>query len=663
MAEARACARGSLLRALLVCAAIVATQACADSTSDKLEKALGEAIRWLVETTAPLDTDPLLVGMVDRMGADLASAGGRSTVTFHYRILDVEDVNAMAVPGGWIWVTKGALRFVESPDELAGILGHETGHVTCRHGWKSFERDMLYNAVLLGTPLGSAGSLLQWVDGAYTVGGLKLSRDDENEADSCGAEFSLMAGYDPLRMPDFFGRMLAERDGKHLSRLDVFFSTHPADEERLRRLAANPALSPESDALLRRADGYLSRCRFAQALVAYEEACKAGGDPERAHLGAATSAAFLGDTSRAGSHLDAARAFAGPVAGDSEPAARAERIAAQLGSAPRAVALSPPTVAEVEAATAAIDRAKVAAESSLPNVKTRSNALAAERTEVRSALAALANAAQAAARAVGGQGAGLRASALPGTCGVLTRARSAAVASDARSKGLQRALEERARLLDELRGVVTGGDSRAARAGVELARRLPTDPGDVDRQVADVLRLTERSLTTLENACEELARSPESLAVPEGQRPFRGTSGVLLGAEQLSAEAAESLATLDLDNAALSLGIEGAVSPLDPAVFDAAIASLLGASEDEAAAARRAAEDVGGQVLILAVSREKGVPVSVAAQGLAKSGPIADRVRGLGGDPDAVAIACHLIARAFEAERAARAHLNAAQPS
>ena len=187
--------------------------ALASDFSESAEKVLGKYVRWIIESSLPLDEDPLLNGIVETIGRDIAAAGGRESIEHHYRILDVEDVNALAAPGGYVWVTKGILRYVESPDELAGIIGHETGHVSERHGWQAFKEDMAYTALLLGTPLGADYGLLQWIDGAYFVAGLKMSRDDEYEADRAGAEYALAAGYDVRRMPEFFQRMLDD-DGE-----------------------------------------------------------------------------------------------------------------------------------------------------------------------------------------------------------------------------------------------------------------------------------------------------------------------------------------------------------------------------------------------------------------------------------------------------------------
>jgi predicted Zn-dependent protease len=146
--------------------------------------------------------------------------------------MDTSVVNAFAAPGGYIYVTRGLLAAVNNKAELAGVLGHEIGHVTARHSAQKYSKMMLANlglnlgqsllndnSDLLGTVLESGVGLLF----------LKFSRDDERQADALGVEYATLAGYDAGRMADFFITWQRQpgSDGQQAARLPDFFSTHP----------------------------------------------------------------------------------------------------------------------------------------------------------------------------------------------------------------------------------------------------------------------------------------------------------------------------------------------------------------------------------------------------------------------------------------------------
>src|SRR3989442_604727 len=98
-----------------------------------IERDLGKSVADEIEKEFGVVDDPLLTAWVDRVGQRLAAASGRTNVKYHFKVLDSEDINAVAAPGGFIYINRGTLRFVHSEDELAAVLGHEVGHVAGKH--------------------------------------------------------------------------------------------------------------------------------------------------------------------------------------------------------------------------------------------------------------------------------------------------------------------------------------------------------------------------------------------------------------------------------------------------------------------------------------------------------------------------------------------------
>ncbi len=209
--------------------------------------------------------DAEVVGWVEQVGGRLAAASERPGLPWTFRVLDDPVVNAFALPGGFVYLTRGILAYANSEAEVAGVLGHEIGHITARH---AAERMTTASLAQLGIGLGSvlspsvrrAGDLLQTGVGLLL---LKFSRDDESEADALGVRYAVGGGYDARRLADFFDTVggLSARSG---SRLPDWLSTHPAPEQRRVRVleAAETLAAAHAGALrvghdehLRRVDG------------------------------------------------------------------------------------------------------------------------------------------------------------------------------------------------------------------------------------------------------------------------------------------------------------------------------------------------------------------------------------------------------------------------
>jgi predicted Zn-dependent protease len=209
--------------------------------------------------------DDALQQYVQKLGSSLAAKSERPQLSWQFRVADDSVVNAFALPGGYIFVTRGILAYLDSEAELVGVLGHEIGHVTARHSVEQLSRAELASAGL-GVAMIASEDFRRFGALAQTGLGLlflKFSRDDERQADDLGLRYLTRVGYDPTPMPNVFrtlGRVSAASGG---DRLPTWLSTHPAPEDRYARLTQEiAALPPEArrgevgrDAYLQRLNG------------------------------------------------------------------------------------------------------------------------------------------------------------------------------------------------------------------------------------------------------------------------------------------------------------------------------------------------------------------------------------------------------------------------
>lgn len=187
--------------------------------------------------------DPVLQAYVDRIGQELAAHCHRPDLSFRFTVLDSPEVNAFALPGGHVYVTRGILAYFESEAELAGVLGHEIGHVTARHAVRQHAKSQLTGIIATifaaGTGYGAAGDLVNAM-GTVVIRG--YGRDEELEADRLGAEYLARAGYDPrtmlrvigvLKDQEAFERRAAEAEDREPHVYHGLFATHPDNDLRL----------------------------------------------------------------------------------------------------------------------------------------------------------------------------------------------------------------------------------------------------------------------------------------------------------------------------------------------------------------------------------------------------------------------------------------------
>jgi predicted Zn-dependent protease len=202
------------------------------------EIAIGKQAAQEVERSAKMITDPVVTEYVNRVGQNLVR-NSDSKVPFTIKVIDSDEINAFALPGGFFYVNSGLILRADEEAELAGVMGHEIGHVAARHYTKSMTKNSILEwatipLILLG-PGGWGGyGLYQGLNLAIPLGFLKFSRDQEREADYLGLQYMYKAGYDPNAFVSFFEKLEAE-ERRHPGSIPKLFSTHPPTPERVQK--------------------------------------------------------------------------------------------------------------------------------------------------------------------------------------------------------------------------------------------------------------------------------------------------------------------------------------------------------------------------------------------------------------------------------------------
>lgn len=226
--------------------------------SESQEVQLGQQTDQEVAATYGVYDDKALTAYVDRLGKALAAKGQRPGLPWRFTVLDSPVVNAFAVPGGSVYVTRGILAMMSSEAELAAVLGHEIGHVNARHSMSQMSKAQVAQ---IGLVVGSVVSK-QFAKYAGLAGAglqvlfLKFSRDNENQADGLGIDYSRAAGFNPADMAVTFAALqkMGDLSGQGSS-LPGFLSTHPLTSDRIGHVQS--LLQPADRSLARNPDAYL----------------------------------------------------------------------------------------------------------------------------------------------------------------------------------------------------------------------------------------------------------------------------------------------------------------------------------------------------------------------------------------------------------------------
>lgn len=255
------------LRALALAAAFLLRPAAAAAAivliSVPEEVAMGRRAQTAMAARTPRLESADVQAYVRDLGRRLAAAAGGPAFAYSFDVANLPEVNALALPGGHVWVYRGALVIARSEAELAGVLAHEVAHVVERHAARQASTAMVANVglELLSALLGNTGGAVTSGMAANALTGsvfLGFSREDELVADREGARILRKAGWDPDGLASFLEAARATAK-KNPTALDVFFSTHPATEDRIAALRhasrtrrASPRDSPAFGAMKKR---------------------------------------------------------------------------------------------------------------------------------------------------------------------------------------------------------------------------------------------------------------------------------------------------------------------------------------------------------------------------------------------------------------------------
>jgi beta-barrel assembly-enhancing protease len=199
------------------------------------EIAIGKQLAQEVERQAKIVDDPVIAEYVNRIGQNLVR-NSDAKVPFTIKVLDSEEVNAFALPGGFFFVNSGLILKADSESELAGVMAHEIAHVAARHGTKQATRGQLMQIgmiplIMMGGWTGYA--IYQGAGLAIPITFLGFSRAMEREADFLGLQYMYKAGYDPTSFVDFFEKIQTMEKRKPGTVAKVF-STHPMTDDRIK---------------------------------------------------------------------------------------------------------------------------------------------------------------------------------------------------------------------------------------------------------------------------------------------------------------------------------------------------------------------------------------------------------------------------------------------
>ena len=198
---------------------------------------MGKDVAAQLEAKYGVVQDDDLQARVDNIGQRLVAVCDRQDLTYSFKVLNSDEVNAMAVPGGFIYVFKGLLDYMPSDDELAGVLGHEVGHIVKRHSVKQVEKQMALTLLTIILTKGQGFILADATMQALMAG---YSRSDEREADEQGFNLTNKAGFNPYSMLITVSKLQDLADAKGNPGFGLF-STHPEPEVRIERV--NKALA------------------------------------------------------------------------------------------------------------------------------------------------------------------------------------------------------------------------------------------------------------------------------------------------------------------------------------------------------------------------------------------------------------------------------------
>ena len=220
------------------------------SISQQQEVQMGAQEAQQVNSQLPIIQDPVVNRYLNILGDSLAHVTSRADLDWHFYMVNTNDFNAFALPGGYVYINRGVAERADQMDQFASVLAHEIGHVVLRHSVKQMEQMQGANVgvtiACVLTGVCNSGLAQAGINVAGSAVFAKFSREDEAQADAAGVDELVRAGINPNGMPQMFEKLLAERQSKPTG-VDAWFTDHPLEEDRIAATQAqvakiNPAI-------------------------------------------------------------------------------------------------------------------------------------------------------------------------------------------------------------------------------------------------------------------------------------------------------------------------------------------------------------------------------------------------------------------------------------
>ena len=213
--------------------------------SEDTELEMGRSYNSQILQSQSIYNDPKIQDYVQSIGESLAKTSHRSNLIYRFTVLDSPEVNAFALPGGYIFINRGLMAYLSTEDELAAVLGHEIGHVTARHSVRQISQSRLLSMVsyAVASKAGSAAGDLSYIASGALVAG--YGRDMELQADSLGAEYMVKQGYSAagmintisvLKEHEIYFKEVSKRRGTMQQTYHGIFASHPSNDSRLKEI-------------------------------------------------------------------------------------------------------------------------------------------------------------------------------------------------------------------------------------------------------------------------------------------------------------------------------------------------------------------------------------------------------------------------------------------
>lgn len=229
--------------------------------SEEKEIELGREMHEKLMASTPAYNDPILTAYIDHVGQKIARASDRPELTYYFTIIDSPNINAFALPGGYIYINRGLLTYLHSEAEMAAVLAHEIGHVTARHAVRQKTAATGASVASVLSVLATGSGVVGEAANLWSTAAVKgYGRDMELEADRFGARYMYDAGYDPQSMINVlallkdqktFARRRARVEGKKQQTYHGVFSTHPRNDVRLREVIDAAGELPEDNKIVK----------------------------------------------------------------------------------------------------------------------------------------------------------------------------------------------------------------------------------------------------------------------------------------------------------------------------------------------------------------------------------------------------------------------------